>query len=121
MTLSISTQVSPIGAKLIVDTVANATAKNAVTGTSGTVYMIDIDNTANTSASSYFKIYDAASPTIGTTVPDHVFKIPSSQRRCIAIPEGLDFTNLSYACTTAGGTTGTTAPTNAVVVRMIAS
>lgn len=118
MTLSISTQVSPIGTKLIVDTVANATAKNSVTGAAGTIYMIDIDNTGN-SVASFLKIYDSASPTIGTTVPDYVFRIPSSQRRCIAIPEGLGFTDLSYACTTAGGTAGTTGPTNAVVIRMV--
>jgi hypothetical protein len=118
MTLSISTQVSPIGSKLIVDTVANATSKNSVTGAAGTIYMIDIDNTGN-SVASYFKIFDTATVTVGTTVPDYVFKIPSSQRRCIAIPEGLDFTNLSCACTTAGGTAGTTGPTNAVTVRMV--
>jgi hypothetical protein len=118
MTLSISTQVSPIGSKLIVDTSVTATSKNAVTGEAGTIYMIDIDNTLNTSAS-YFKIYDVAAPTVGTSIPDHVFKIPSSQRRCIAVPEGLDFTNLSYACTTAGGTAGSTGPTSAVTVRMV--
>lgn len=118
MTLSISTQVSPVGTKLIVDTAAGATANNSVTGTSGSIYMIDIDNELNTSAS-YLKIYDSAAPTIGTSIPDHTFKIPSSQRRCIAILEGLDFTNLSYACVTTGGTAGTTGPTNPVVVRMV--
>ena len=121
MALSVSDQVSPVGSKLIVDTDANATARNDVTGTSGTIYQVDVDNEANSDNPVYFKIYDNASPTVGTTSPDHIFKVLVNQRRNIAIPEGLDFTNLSYCAVVSGGTAGTTAPTSAVVVRMVTS
>jgi len=121
MTLSVSTQVSPVGSKLIKNTDVGATASNDVTGTSGTIYTIEIDNTANGVDAAHFKIYDNASPTIGTTVPDWEFKIAVNQKRNIVCPGGLDFTNLSFACVTAGGTAGTTAPTSAVIVNLVTS
>lgn len=121
MTLSVSTQVSPVGTKLVKDTDANATAETDVTGASGTIYMIDLDNEANPADVAYLKIYDDPAPTVGTTDPDFIFKMPVNQRRQIVCPDGLDFTNLSFAVVTAGGTGGVTAPTNAVAVRMVTS
>lgn len=118
MTISVSTQASPVGSKLVIDTSANATARNAVTGASGVLYTIEIDNTGNASAV-YLKVYDAPTVTVGTTVPDLVFKMNASVKRCFVIPEGMAFTDLSFACVTAGGTTGTTGPTNPVIVRMV--
>ncbi len=120
MTLSVSTQVSPVGSNLIKETSAGATANNDVTGTSGTIYMIEVDNAAN-SSSSFMKIYDDAAPTIGTTVPDHVFRVPANQVRQIVCPGGMDFSNLSFAVVTAGGTMGTTSPASAVVVAIVTS
>jgi hypothetical protein len=121
MTLSVSDQVSPVGNKLVVDTDCNATAKNSVTGSAGTIYQIDIDNSNNVTEAVFLKIYDDAAPTVGTTAPDFVIKVPTNQRRSMAIPEGFDFTNLSIACVTAGGTAGVTDPTTAVTVRMVTS
>jgi len=121
MTLSVSTQVSPIGTKLIKDTDANATAENDVTGAAGSIYMIDIDNTANAVDAAYLKIYDNASPTVGTTDPDFIIKVPVNERRQVVCPDGLDFTNLSFAVLNAGGTGGTTAPASAVIVQMVTS
>lgn len=121
MALSVSTQVSPVGSKLVVDTDAGATANNAVTGASGTLYMVDIDNSGNSDNAAFLKIYDNASPTIGTTAPDLVFKVLVNQRRSFVLPDGVSFTNLSFACVTTGGTAGTTSPTNDVTVRMVTS
>jgi len=121
MTLSVSTQVSPVGSKLVVDTNASSTAQTNVTGAAGTIYMIEIDNTNNADNACYFKIYNTASPTIGTTAPDHIIMVPTSQSRSIVIPDGLDFTALSYAAVISGGTAGTTSPTSAVTVRMVTS
>lgn len=121
MTLSISTQVSPVGTKLIKDTDADENAKTNVTGAAGTIYMIDINNEANPSDVAYLKIYDNAAPTVGTTDPDFIFKVPVNQRRAIVCPDGLDFAALSFAVVTSAGTPGTTGPTNAVEVEMVTS
>lgn len=120
MTLSVSTQVSPVGSKLIVQTSASSVPDNNVTGTSGSIYMIDIDNTANVAAS-YLKIYDDASPTVGSSAPDSILKIAGSQRRQWVITEGADFSQLSFACVTTGGTAGTADPASPVVVRIVTS
>jgi len=121
MTLSVSTQVSPIATRLIVQTTATNVPDNAVTGVAATtLYMIDIDNQGGDTA--YLKLYNAASATVGTTVPDMVVMMPAGTRRTLALPEGLLFsTALSMACVTAGGTAGTTSPAGPVVVRMLAS
>ena len=121
MTLSVSTQASPVGTKLIVQTDADENANNDVTGAAGSVYQIDVDNEANADNAAYLKIYDNASPTIGTTSPDFVLKVPVSQRRNLVIPDGWDFTNLSFACVISGGTAGTTGPTSAVIVKIVTS
>ncbi|MDD5707169.1 MAG: hypothetical protein PHR35_14695 [Kiritimatiellae bacterium] len=117
MALTISTQVNPIATKLIVQTSATATPDNNMLGMAGTVYMIEVDNTAN-AASSYLKFYDNGAPTVGTTVPDFVVRVKAGQRRPMVIPEGLDFTILSMACVTTGGTAGATSPASPVVVRL---
>lgn len=121
MTLSISTQASPVASKLIVDTDATATVQSDVTGTSGVIYNIDIDNSGNSDNAAYVKIYDNADPTVGTTHPDLVLKVAISSRRSFVIPEGIAFTNLSYCCVTNGGTAGTTSPTSDVTVRIVSS
>lgn len=120
MTLSVSTQVSPVGTKLVVQSDANATPDINATGAAGTIYMIDVDNTAN-AAASFLKIFDNGTVTVGTTAPGHIYRIPANQRRAMAIPEGLDFTVLSFAVTTTGGTSGNTDPSSAVIVRMVTS
>jgi len=121
MTLSVSTQVSPVGTKLIKDTDANATAKTDVTGAAGTVYMVDVDNTGNPADPAYLKIYDDPAPDVGTTDPDWIFKVPVNQRRPIVIPGGLDFAALSFAVVTSPGTGGTTSPATPVIVEMVTS
>jgi hypothetical protein len=121
MPLSVSTQVSPVGSKLIVETSAGATPNNNVTGASGTLYMVDVDNSGNPADPAYLKIYNAAAPVVGTTAPDLILEVGLNKRRTFVIPEGWAFTALSFACVTAGGTAGTTAPTNPVAVRMVAS
>ena len=119
MTLSVSTQVSPIGSKLIIQTSATSAADNDVTGASGILYMVDVDNGSNGSNPAYLKVYDNASPTVGTTAPDLIFKVAASLRRSFVIPEGIAFTNLSMACVIEAGTAGTTDPTSDVPVRLV--
>ena len=103
----------------VVQTSATATPDNAVAGGAGVLFQVDIDNTANTNAV-FVKLWNHASPTVGTTAPEWVLKCPASVRRVFSCTPGSAFaTNLSVACVTTGGTAGTTSPTNAVAVRLL--
>lgn len=121
MALSTTPQTNPLGADIVVDTNANATAQTNTTGGTGTLHLVDIDNSAN-GAASFVKFYDASSPTVGTTAPDLVLKCPASVRRQFVMPAGIAFaTAFSHACVTAGGTGGTTSPSSAVILRYLVS
>lgn len=89
---------------------ANTNAAIVVKGSSGTLYVIHIDNSA-LAAVAYVKLYDTASAvTVGTTVPDWVFRIPASVQLAITLMGGVAFANgLQVATVTTGGTAGTTA------------
>jgi hypothetical protein len=119
MTLSVSSQVAPVGSKLISQTEATEVPDNDVTGAAGAIYQVDVDNSGNSDNPAYLKVYNSAAPTVGTTAPDFIFMVPVNQRRNLVIPDGLDFTNLSFACVVSGGTAGTTPPTNAVAVKIV--
>ena len=121
MTTYVSTQVNPVGTKLVVSDDANATAQNAVTGAAGKIYMLEIDNSNNPAEAVYLKIYDNPAPVVGTTAPDFIFKMPANQNQPIACPGGLDFTTLSFAVTTSPGTSGSANPSNPVTVKMVTS
>src|SRR3990167_6259488 len=106
------------GAVLLTDTDVVGTAVVAK-ATSAVLYELELDNTAN-GAATYFKIWNTGSVTVGTTVPDWVVMVPASVSRTIVIPSGLTFgTALSYAATTAGGTTGSTGPTSDFAVKLV--
>lgn len=91
-----------------------------VIGSGGkTLYAVEVDNRNNT-AETYLKLYNSASPTVGTTNPDHVEPIPAGVRRTIILNNaaGVAFgTALSAVCVTAAGTGGSTAPTADVAVK----
>jgi len=122
MTLSVSTQAGPVAAKLVLDTDADEQAKNNVTNTTGDIYLIDVDNTSNGAQAVYLKLYDALVCSPGTTEPDMIIPITAGNREVLSFVEGKAFsTGISYCCVTAGGTSGTTGPTNAVTVRIVTS
>ena len=106
------------GLKLFLDTV-NANAAIAVVASAATLYQVQIDNSAN-SVPNFVKLYDTAGAVVvGTTVPDHLIRVPANVSRTILCPEGLAFANgIAVATVTAGGTAGTTSPTNPVIVRL---
>ena len=90
-----------------------------VVGTTPKVYSWEIDNSANSSAV-YFKVYDDASPTVGTTAPNWCIKVPAGE----VLPwpttngDGHTFSNkLNMACVTTPGTAGTDSPANNVGVK----
>lgn len=99
---------------------ANAATGTAVKASSATVYMVDIDNTAN-AAVSYVKFYNlgTGSVVVGTTAPDMILMAPLSARQVWSFTPGEVFgTALTVATVTAGGTAGTTTPSSAVIVRV---
>ena len=123
MAASTTLQQGALASKLIEDTDVNATAVDNVTGGATTVYYVEIDNTANASAS-YLKLYNHAAPTEGTTPPDVALRATANARDYFVFPTGIAFaTALSYICTTAAGTGATTdtAPSQAVTVRFLTS
>ena len=74
-----------------------------VTGTSGTLYSLDVTNGVN--ALMYLKIYlDAAAVLSGD--PDIKIQIVGSTREVLTFPGGIPFTELSYFATTTIGTSG---------------
>jgi hypothetical protein len=112
---------TPANELLFTDTAMGGTI-DAVKGSSAIVYYVYIDNTLN-GAPSYVKLYNLAggSVTVGTTVPDMVLIAPANARITqnfftTASPGVVFGTALSAACTTAGGTAGSTSPGSSVIV-----
>lgn len=116
-----------MSAKIIETAVASArgTAIKVVEGldaseqtlkaSSGSVYYLKGDNTANTSDDVWIKFYDAASPVVGTDAPYLSFKVRKGETVEISDPEGFAFaTAISCACVTEADTGGTSSPTNPV-------
>jgi hypothetical protein len=116
---------NPAGFSEYTDTVMGATV-DAVKGSSTALYQVVIDNSANAGAAAYVKLYNLASGsvTVGTTVPDEVIFVPGgaivTQPYFTKAAPGKTFaTALTAACVTAGGTAGTTPPTNPVIVNIV--
>ena len=108
---------SYIGATIIEDTNANATAETGK-ASGGTLYQVLIDNTNNANAASFLKIY-SSSPTVGTSDPVFIFPAGAGEKVQFDFPTGCAFASgLYFACVTTGGTAGTTSPTSAVTVRI---
>jgi len=122
MAVTVTPTSSPLAAGIVVDTDSDATGENDVRSGATTVYIVDVDNSDN-AAATYTKLYNSASPTIGTTAPDVILMTPASVRRAHVLGlQGVAFsTGLSFASVTAGGTAGTTSPTSNVTVRILTS
>jgi hypothetical protein len=110
---------SPLGNAICQDTALGSVSDNDIRAGATTVYYLDLDNSLN-AATTYFKAWNAAAPTVGTTAPDMVIPVPASTRLPIPIPGGLLFSaNLSMAAVTTGGTAGTTAPSSNFTARVL--
>ena len=106
---------------LFTDTV-NANAAISVKASAGTIYAIDVDNTAN-AAATYTKLWNTASGsvTVGTTAPVMILPTAASTRVVHVIPQGNGAfdTAISVASVTTAGTAGTTSPTSSTIVRIV--
>ena len=120
MATSVTTQLSPYVDKLVVDTQANGVKEANVLSGAATCYIFDIDNSNNTSAT-FFKAYNHANPTIGTTEPDIIILAPKQTRQTVSLTDGIALgTGLSFVCVTSNLTNSTANPTNDVTVRIMA-
>ena len=126
MAATSTSAITELGGKYILD--RNCTGNSAtanVTAASGVIYMVEIDNEANSSAV-YLKIRDATSATPSTLTangagtPHYSFIAPAYTKMCYTIPGGAEFaTGLSMWCTTSS-VVGTTAnASNPVIVKLI--
>ena len=113
---------SYFGNIIVSDSSANATVQTNVTGAASTVYSVEIDNTANTGTTVYFKLFDNAAPQLATTAANFVLPVQGGKKLVYVANDGLTFANaVSYACVTGAATGNTTAPSSAVPVTIIAS
>jgi len=96
-----------------------STAVSTADGSSGTLYAVYLDNTAG-SADAYFRVFDSAGATNGTTDPDLIFYAPGNSARMYSMPEGVAYsTGIQYAGSPTGGTAGTTALQSTLIARLL--
>ena len=121
-----TTTITALGGILVTDFDADVTPANNVTGnSSGTLYLVEVDNTANATTAAYFRVRDAATAVpanSSTGVPAWVFYAAAASTATYAIPLGAAYSvGLSVWCTTNNAAQNTDAPASAVIVRLIAS
>ena len=108
------------GAYLFNDS-ANGATVVAVKASSGTIYEMELDNSAN-GAATYFKLFNVAagSVVLGTTAPDLILLVPASTKITLVFPSGLAMgTAISCASVTDKAVTSTDAPSSSFVVKMV--
>ena len=100
-----------------------ATALDDIFSGAKTLQHFQVDCTSNSGENVYFKAYDQASPTVGTTAPDIVLKGFKGVTKTYSImPTGTAFdTNsaVSVACVQEAGQAGTTAPSGTIDVKVL--
>jgi|TARA_R100000093_G_C1916357_1_gene64401 hypothetical protein len=99
---------------------ANNTAV-AIATSSSVIYVVELDNTAN-SADSFAKFYNlaAGSTTVGSDAPDMVLKAPATKKVTYHFSQGVTLdTAVSLACVTLAGTAGNSSPTSNVTIKII--
>lgn len=93
-----------------------ATAQT-VKSSAGSVYFLKVDNTKNPTQDVWVKLYNNATPTVGTTVPELWVRTNKGKEQWFEEGFGWAFsTAITAACVKTGGTGGTDAPDNAVDV-----
>ena len=115
MALTQNNQFTAIDFRYIRDyqALTGSAARSNAFGTSGKLYGIFVNNTASGADTGYLKLYDTnLAVTLGTTVPDFVFKIQANVREVFTFPEGLTFSSgFGYTISDNPGTTAGSAIT----------
>ncbi len=96
---------------------------DAIKASSAVLYWVLVDNSANSGAASYVKLYNLASGSVivGTTAPDEVIYVPGGQKITHVLYTGANpgktfATAISAVCVTTGGTAGVIAPVSSVIL-----
>jgi hypothetical protein len=118
--------ITALAGKLVVDRSLAVACVNNVTGeTSGTLYLIDIDNTLNTSTYAYVRLRDAStgdSAHASNGIPTWQFVAPPGTKISYAFPDGQPYAaGICWWCTTNPTHQNQTAPLSAVTVKLVAS
>ena len=122
MAVTVTNQSNPLGSKLVQDTDAGNTAVDHTTGASGTLYMIEIDNTGGSATAVYFKMADSANATAGTTAADLCLLVPAGVKQAYAFPTGIAFSNgFSHWCVKGAAESNTEDPDATVTARYVTS
>src|SRR5437773_864836 len=118
------------GLQEFLETVVPAATTDVIKNSAGTLFMLGLDNTAN-AAITYIRLWDNNGAVVtGTTAPDWIFKIPASKKFTLVLTDstsgvatgGIAFANgLQIAASTTAGTAGNTAPSSAVVGKVLFS
>lgn len=125
-----TTTPTALGGKLVVETQCDTTSSDNVTGaTSGNVYLLKIDTTANVATTSepgcYVKVADASSATGGggsSTVPNLVFYAPHGVVTTYVISGGWAFSSgVCMWCVTTAALSGDTSPSANVKVTLVST
>ena len=105
------------GAILLTD--ASAAAVVIVKASSGVIYELELDNTAN-AAVTYLRLYNATSATLGSTQYDALVMVPASVKITLVYPSGVTFgTGICYAAGTSATLATTTAPSSAFAIKLV--
>ncbi len=120
MPVTVTNQSTPLGTKIVQDTAATNAAVDNSTGGSGSLYMVEVDNSGYSTAV-YFKLADTADATVGTTAATMVFYCPASTKRSYVFPEGIAFTRFSHWCVIGAAEANTDPPTTPPTVRYVTS
>jgi len=119
-----TTSITALGGNLIIDFDADSSVEGHVTGnSSGVLYVVEVDNTANATTSAYLRIKDAQSAgAAGTLVPTWMFVAAPGSKSSYTFPDGQPYgTGLTLWCTSGNAVDNSTSPASAVIVRLIAS
>ena len=109
------------GSIIVSDTAAGAVGQDNVTGAASTIHSIEVDNTANSSTTVYFKVWNSANPTVSSDAPDYTFPVPGGKKIAFTTGDGLVFSvAISYACVTGKAKGNTSAPASSVPILIIA-
>ena len=106
--------------KIVNDADSDENAESDVLGTSGSIYSVDITNSAGTHTS-YVKFkLTSGTATVGTTEPDMMLVCGPSTSERYMFPAGLSFSQLTFWTARNAATTDTTAP-NSTTVNILCS
>ena len=121
MAITTTSLADPIGAKVLIDTDADATVEQALTS-GATIYQIQISNTLNSSTAVTLKIADVASNASTSSAISHQFTCPGGDRVSYIFNTGITLSaGLAFWCTTSIAASDTNSPTNDVEVRFLTS